>query len=185
MLALLKKNRALKQTARLLYGSIVTTARRRIIYADWGMPDTLQGRFEVIVLHLVLAQHRLAAEGGGGARLARALSEAFVTDMDDCMREMTFGDLAVPREIKGVAAALFDRWKAYGALLSGEQGALGTALGDRLAYLGSPDLDVPRLADYMCRTYQAIAAQPGADILAGRVAWPTPLKTPPSQEPPP
>jgi len=184
MLALLKKNRALKQTARLLYGSIVTAARRRIIYADWGMPDTLQGRFEAIVLHVVIAQHRLAAEGGGGARLARALSEAFVADMDDCMREMTFGDLAVPREIKGVAAALFDRWHAYAALLGRGQGALGTALAERLAYLGSPDLDVARLADYMCRTYQAIAAQPGADILAGRFAWPTP-KTPPSQEPPP
>ena len=185
MLALLKKNRARKQTARLLYGSIVTAARGRIFYADWGMPDTLQGRFEVIVAHLVLAQHRLAAEGVDGARLARALSEAFVTDMDDCMREMTFGDLAVPREIKGVAAALFDRWHAYGALLGREQDALGAALAERLAYLRSSHIDVARLADYLCRTYQAIAAQPGADILAGRFAWPTPLKTPASQEPPP
>src|SRR5580700_5815906 len=104
MLALLKKNRALRQTARLLYGSIVTAARQRIFYACWGIPDTLQGRFEVLLVHIVLAQCRLAAESERGLRLARALSEAFVMDMDDCMRELTFGDLGVPREVGSAAA---------------------------------------------------------------------------------
>ena len=77
------------------------------------IPDTPQGRFEMVVLHVVLVVRRLTREGPAGARLARALNEAFIADMDDNMREMTFGDLRVPREIKQVTAALLDRHKAY------------------------------------------------------------------------
>jgi cytochrome b pre-mRNA-processing protein 3 len=183
MLSLLRKNRALKQTARFLYGSIVTAARQRVIYAEWGAPDTLQGRFEVVLMHVVLAQDRLAAEGEGGVRLARALSEAFVSDLDACMREMTFGDLSVPREIRGATAALYDRWRAYRPLL-GQERALGPVLADRLAYLGGAQVDVARLAAYLYRAHRVIGAQPREEVLAGRFAWPNPWEQPSSQEPP-
>ena len=185
MLAWLKKIRARRQTARLLYGSIVTAARRHTFYADWGAPDTLQGRFELILVHLVLAQRRLMLEGPGGARLARALSEVFVVDMDDQMREMTFGDLRVPREITGATAALFDRWRAYdGALATGEGRPLAEALAGQLAYL-DPEarIDTRNLAGYMRRAAEAILAQPSAGILAGEFAWPSPQAPAVSEEP--
>jgi cytochrome b pre-mRNA-processing protein 3 len=173
MLAWLKKIRARRQTARLLYGSIVTAARTRTFYADWGVPDTLQGRLEMILLHLVLAQRRLMLEGTGGANLARALSEAFVVDMDDQMREMTFGDLRVPREITGAMAALFDRWQAYdGALAGGDERPLSEVLAAQLAYLEAR-IDTRRLARYMSRAADALLAQPSARILAGDIAWPS------------
>ena len=82
-------------------------------------PTQLQGRFEMIVLHLALVL--APAQPGGRERAGAwrgALSEAFMVDMDDNMREMTFGDLAVPREIKRAAAALFDRHAAYLAALA-------------------------------------------------------------------
>jgi hypothetical protein len=74
----------------------VTAARAHNFYAQWGVPDTVQGRFEMIALHVALALRRLDKEGAAGRRLGLALTEAFVVDMDDTMREMTFGDLAVP-----------------------------------------------------------------------------------------
>jgi cytochrome b pre-mRNA-processing protein 3 len=175
MLAWLKKNRARRQRARFLYGSIVTAARHPIFYACWGAPDTVQGRFELIVLHMVLVQQRLLREGDDGGRLARALSEAFVTDMDDQMREMTFGDLRVPREIRGAAIALFDRWRSYGAALSGrDEGALKEALAASFGYLDPGGrLAVAPLAAYMFRAAAALAAQPSEQLLAGDLAWPS------------
>ena len=97
MLAWLKQLGNRRQTARSLYGSIVTQARSPAFYARWGVPDTAEGRFEMIALHLVLVLRRLAEEGAAGHRLARALTEVFAVDIDDSLREMTIGDLAVPR----------------------------------------------------------------------------------------
>ena len=138
MLGWLRERRNRLATARELYGSIVTQARMPRFYAGWGVPDTTQGRFEMIVLHVVLVLDRLEAEGAEGKRLGRALAETFVVDMDDAMREMTFGDLAVPREIKKAAAALYDRHKAYRrGREAGGAPALRAALVAQLGYLGA------------------------------------------------
>ena len=174
MLAWLKTRSNRRQTARSLYGSIVTRAREPVLYAAWGVPDTVQGRFEMIVLHLVLVLRRLAAEGRARERLARALTEAFMVDLDDTMREMTFGDLAVPREAKRAAAALFDRHRAYlAALDTGRDLTLAQAIGAQLAYLGAgDDLNALAVAAYMRTCASALDAEPAALILAGQVAWP-------------
>jgi len=163
-----------RQTARSLYGSIVTRAREPAFYAAWRVPDTVQGRFEMIALHLVLVLRRLAVEGRMGERLARALTETFMVDLDDAMREMTFGDLAVPREVKRAAAALFDRHRAYlAALGAAHDMTLAQTIGDQLAYLGAgEDLEAQAIAAYVRQCASALDAEPAAPILAGQVAWP-------------
>jgi cytochrome b pre-mRNA-processing protein 3 len=178
MLAWLKSRRHLRQTARTFYGSIVAQARAAALYADWGVPDTVQGRFEMVVLHLVLALRRLAAaEGVADTPLARALTEAFVVDMDDTMREMTFGDLAVPREVKRATAALYDRHRAYlAALASPHDMSLAEAIASQMAYLDAAGrLDTPALGAYTRRAAAALDGQPSAEVLAGRLAWPHPI----------
>src|SRR5215470_15175124 len=100
MLAWLKQLGNRRQTARSLYGSIVTQARSPVFYARWGVPDTVEGRFEMISLHLALTLRRLAEEGEAGHRLARELTEVFAVDVDDTLREMTIGDMTVPRQVK-------------------------------------------------------------------------------------
>lgn len=174
MLAWLKTFGDRRQTARSIYGSIVTRAREPVFYADWGVPDTLQGRFEMIALHLVLVLRRLAAEGRAGERLARALTETCMVDLDDAMREMTFGDLAVPREVKRAAAALFDRHTAYlAALGKPDDIRLAEAIAAQLAYLGAgSDLDARALAVYVRRVASVLDGEPAALILAGQLAWP-------------
>ena len=72
----------------------------------------------MIALHLVLVLDRLAGAGEPGRRLGEALTEAFVADLDDTLREMTVGDLAVPRHVKRAVAALHERYAAYRAALA-------------------------------------------------------------------
>jgi cytochrome b pre-mRNA-processing protein 3 len=176
MLAWLKTIGDRRLNARSLYGSIVTRAREPMFYADWGVPDTMQARFEMIALHLVLLLRRLAAEGRPGERLGRALTEAFMVDLDDAMREMTFGDLAVPREVKRAAAALFDRHRAYlAALAAPHEGALAEAIKAQLAYADpGASLNAHALAEYVRRAAGALDGQPAALILAGQIVWPQP-----------
>jgi cytochrome b pre-mRNA-processing protein 3 len=92
------------------------------------------------------------------------------------MRELTFGDLAVPREIKRAAAALFDRHAAYLAALAGTPDmSLNDAVATQLSYLDrGGGLNSRRLADYVERCARGLDAQSTAQILAGRIAWPDP-----------
>ena len=93
------------RTIHALYGTIVAQARSATFYADYGVPDTVEGRFDLIVLHLVLLLHRLG--GRGGSRDAawpscsdRSLFDAFCRDLDANLREMGVGDLAVPKRMR-------------------------------------------------------------------------------------
>lgn len=162
------------QKARFLYGSIVTQARMRDFYAHWGVPDTAEGRFEMIILHLVMVLHRLRREGEGGQRLARALTEVFAIDLDDNLREMTVGDLAVPRHVKRAVGALHERHVSYGAALAAaDDGPLTTVLQARLEAVGARgDLDAGRICTYMRRVSHRLDLLAGTEVLAGRIAWP-------------
>ena len=176
MLTWLNSGRGRRQVARSLYGSSVTAARAHNFYAQWGVPDTVQGRFEMVALHVALVLRRLDQEGAAGRRLGLALTEAFVVDMDDTMREMTFSDLRVPREIKQVTAALLDRHKAYSkALAEPQAGKLQEAIAAQLHYLGdSGQFDIVGLADYMRRAASALDPVSGARLLDGHLDWPQP-----------
>lgn len=174
MLANLRKRYDRRHVARCIYGSSVTQARSPMLYETWGVPDSLQGRFEMIVLHVTVVLRRLGAEGEAGRALGQALTEAFVVDMDDNMRELTFSDLRVPKEIKRATAALFDRHTAYLAALSPPHGtSLADALTVQLAYLELGDrLQAQYLAEYVTACTEALDQTAAAEIFAGRLGWP-------------
>jgi cytochrome b pre-mRNA-processing protein 3 len=176
MLAWLSRRSHRRRNARELYGSIVTQARVPTFYTAWGVPDTVEGRFEMLVVHVAVVLDRLSQEGREGATLARAVSEALIADMDANMREMTFGDLAVPKEIKRAAAALFDRHGAYrGPLAARQRALLLRALEAQLAYLvPAGGLDAGQIAHYMLEAADGLGGQPGSALLAGRLGWPVP-----------
>ncbi len=113
-----------------LYGMIVAQARSAVFYTGYGVPDTVQGRFDLIVLHLVLLLSRLGRENKVGPKLAcspepsparsfgQRLFDVFCRDLEDNLREMGVGDLAVPREMRRLGEALYGRQAAYGAALA-------------------------------------------------------------------
>jgi cytochrome b pre-mRNA-processing protein 3 len=174
------------RTAGEIYGSIVASARQKTFYAAWGIPDTREGRFEMLALHMALVMRRLGRAEPSGATLSRALAEAFITDMDDNMREIGIGDLAVPRKIKKAGAALFDRHRDYGAALEvRDTGALTAALTTALPVNDTMPpsgklLDSSALCAYTERLWGALQVVSDADCLAGRL----PLPFPPDNSPP-
>lgn len=122
----------------------------------------------MVALHLALMLRRLAREGEPGRRLGQALVEAFVVDMDDILREMTIGDLAVPREVKRAVAAIHDRHRDYDAALAAGDAALATELQARLG----ADIDSGKLGAYVREADAALARLGAADLRGGRIDWP-------------
>src|SRR5262245_60972723 len=95
-----------------LYGTIVAQARLPEFYVAYGVPDTVEGRFELLVVHQALTARRLAREPATAA-LGPALFERFCRDLDHNLREMGVGDLTVPKKMQGFAEAFFGRARAY------------------------------------------------------------------------
>src|SRR5215467_3304390 len=107
-------------TIETIYGMIVTQAREPLFYRELGVPDTVDGRFDLILLHLWIVLSRLrAAEAGKepGQGLSQALFDRFCEDMDDNLREMGVGDLAVPKRMQAFGEAFYGRSRAYDAAL--------------------------------------------------------------------
>jgi cytochrome b pre-mRNA-processing protein 3 len=98
------------------YGAIVAQARLPAFYAQFGVPDTVQGRFDLIVLHMVLLLRRLAKTTAGPS-LGQRLFDHFCGDLDDNLREMGIGDLAVPKHMRRFGEAFYGRQAAYLAAL--------------------------------------------------------------------
>jgi len=169
--------------AQQLYGAVVAQARQPEFYVRHGVPDTPEGRYELIVLHLALVMERLQHAGEPGRARTQALAETFVADMDDQLREMGVGDLSVPRKVKKAAAGLYERAKAYrDALEQGEgetlEGLIATAIWSLEA--GSLEAGPPQaqhaaaLARYMRLAAAALAADGWTDVLGDLPRFPEP-----------
>jgi cytochrome b pre-mRNA-processing protein 3 len=98
-----------------LYGSAVAAARDPYLYATLGVPDTLDGRFDAIVLHVYLMVRRLDLEADPGPGLAQAVFDAMFLDMDINLREMGVGDLSVGKRNSAMWEAFHGRSAAYAA----------------------------------------------------------------------
>lgn len=162
-----------------LYGAVVTQARNPLFYSGLGIPDTLAGRYEMIVIVLFQVLDRLKGEGAEVDEVARVALESLFTDVDDQMREIGIGDLSVPRKVKRAAAGFSERALAYRAALeAADEAALALALArfiDRAGAEPAPgdiDFRLP-LARFMSAQRRAFAAAPLDDVLAGR-AFSTP-----------
>ena len=126
ILSLFRRPDAAKFNA--LYGVIVAQARLPVFYAGFGVPDTVEGRFDMVVLHLMLVLRRLR-QNSRCRGLAQGLFDAFWRDMDHNLREMGVGDLSVPKEMKRLAEAFYGRQRAYEEALSAtDPTLLGAAL---------------------------------------------------------
>ncbi len=116
-----------REAARRLYAAAVAQARRPEFYAGLGVPDSLDGRFELVALHIFLVLRRLKSHGDAGAT-GQELVDLFVADMDASLREMGAGDLGVGRRVKAMVQALYGRIAAYEAGLAGPHEGLEAAL---------------------------------------------------------
>lgn len=158
-----------------LYGAIVAQARHPALYAELAVPDTVDGRFDMIVLHAVLVFRRLRGEPPAIAERSQALFDLFMADMDRSLREMGVGDLTVPKRIKKMAEAFYGRLDVYvGALDAGDAAGLAAAIARNVFPDGAP-AGVGRLAAYALAAADRLAATAAADVVDGRIAFPDPV----------
>lgn len=155
-----------------LYGMIVAQARQPVFYADFGVPDTIQGRFDLIVLHLVLLLRRLDRSGEQGRLFGQRLFDAFCRDLDGNLREMGIGDLAVPKHMQRFGEAFYGRQSAYlAALDSPDAGDFENALARNILEGGE---GAARLARYARAAIGELDAQNVDALMRGEIAFPSP-----------
>ncbi|MCY4480248.1 MAG: ubiquinol-cytochrome C chaperone family protein [Rhodospirillales bacterium] len=109
----LKRRKRRREAARRLYTAAVRQARDPILYTEGGVADTLDGRFDLIVLHVVTLMRRLRQCEEAGRQMSQALFDVMFDDMDQSLREMGVGDLRVGKRVKQMARAFYGRAKAY------------------------------------------------------------------------
>jgi cytochrome b pre-mRNA-processing protein 3 len=155
---------------------IVAQARAAPFYRNYGVPDTVNGRFEMIVLHAVLLLRRLESEPAPLRRLGQGLFEQFCQDMDGSLREMGVGDLAVPRKMHKIGEAFYGRQAAYAAALAAPDLApLAAALARNV--FGAPtgsELGAARLAGYARAAADQLATQDGEALGRAELRFPDP-----------
>jgi cytochrome b pre-mRNA-processing protein 3 len=168
------RSRALeRRKAGQLYGAVVAQAREPVFYRALGVADRPEGRYEMIVLHLFLLLERLRADAPAANARAREVIEAFVADMDDCMRESGVGDLTVPKKVKRAAAGLYERASAYrAALAEPDPAALAASLAEHALQAAGSRPAAVALAAYVRQAATELARQSAADLLAGQVSFP-------------
>jgi cytochrome b pre-mRNA-processing protein 3 len=145
-----------------------------VFFTDYAVPDTIDGRFELICLHAFLYLHRLKPERPQSSRFCQELFDTMFADMDRSLREMGKSDLGVGKEIKRMAQGFYGRIRAYEEGLAGTDSALTAALARNLfgTAAGMPPLQA--MAAYVRRAAAELGAQPAAELLAGQVAFPAP-----------
>jgi cytochrome b pre-mRNA-processing protein 3 len=159
---------------------IVAQARLPCFYRDYAVADTVNGRFDLIVLHLALVLDRLAQDSALRSR-GQGLFDRFCQDMDHNLREMGVGDLKVPKEMQRLGEAFYGRAQAYRAALALADG--GQALVEAVArniYGGTPSslAAATRLAAYIRVADRDLKVQDPASLAAGEVRFPDPAAIP-------
>lgn len=154
-----------------LRGEIVAAARDPVLFAEYGIEDSLEGRFEVLTLHAALVLRRLNRMAPPAPAMAQELIDAVFTSFDHALREKGIGDMGVPKRMRTMAEAFLGRAAAYDLALSGGGPGLNDALA-RNVYEGrsSPE----RLARYVKAASQALDNAPEEAFIKGPVPFPAP-----------
>ena len=160
------------KAAMLAYHRVVEQARQPIFFAEYGVPDTVDGRFELICLHAFLYLHRLKRERPLAAPLAQRFFDTMFADFDRSLREMGTGDLSVGRHIKRMAQGFYGRIQAYDAGLAGDDTELGGALLRNLYGTAPPaEAALETMAAYLRREDAGLRDADATELLAGRVGF--------------
>jgi cytochrome b pre-mRNA-processing protein 3 len=169
--------RAPKQnTIDALYGAIVAQARLPVFFRGYGVPDTVAGRLEMILIHALLFSRRTRNGEGAMRRLGQGLFDRFCDDMDANLREMGIGDLAVPKHMQRIGEAFYGRGAAYDAGLDADDDAgLAQSLMRNVFAEGEQQPEPAlRLAAYMKAADAQLAREDDTNLSQGRMSFPDP-----------
>lgn len=167
-----RKKRQDRKIADSLYNRIVEASRQPVFFARLGVPDTLDGRFEMLSLHMFIALDRLVESGASETALARTVMESFVRDMDAALRDMGVSDIRVPKRMKTLYGSFGGRIAGYRLAASDGGEALHAALARNIFSDGGDPDNVVGLADYTLAALGLAGRFTIDDLRAGRIEFP-------------
>lgn len=133
-----------------IYRIIVEQARQPRFYTDYGVPDSVDGRFEMVTLHAFLVLRRLKGASESSSDAAQALFDLMFEDMDVSLREMGAGDMGVGKRVKAMVQAFYGRIASYEAGLAGAEGELEDAVSRNVYATVEPnESSVAEMAQYL------------------------------------
>jgi len=171
MLSRLFKTRPAKAAGEALYAAAARQARSPRFYAEMGVPDTREGRFELYSLHVLLLLERLKGQGPQADETAQILMETYIRGLDDAFRELGVGDTAVAKRVKALVEAFYGRAKALQEAFAALPSTLEvTTVIARTVFEGGAG-DAEALARYLVAVRDRLSRQPLETFLAGQVVW--------------
>ena len=157
--------------------AVLQAAREPYFFTELGVPDTFDGRYELVALHLHLLLLRLRVEGEGAERFSQGVFDFITGHFDEALREIGVGDMSVGKRAKTMTAALYGRLSAYDeGLAANEPAVLQAALARNLfGTVEEPDpAHLAAMASFMQRAVVHLQAQPLAELAGATDLFPSP-----------
>ena len=157
-----------------VYSAIVAQSRQPRFYADWQVPDTVTGRFDMISLHMALLFRRLRAETGTNKNFSQAVFDLFFKDMDRSLREMGVGDLGVPKRIQKMGNVFFGLLAALSEAMDAKDLSAVENVLSRNVFADGHGTQVRAMAEYLLRQDALVATQSTDTITGGTIEFESP-----------
>ncbi|MGV8855705.1 MAG: ubiquinol-cytochrome C chaperone family protein [Devosia sp.] len=174
MIRNLFRNNAATEPVYAVYSAIVAQSRQTRFYADWQVPDTVTGRFDMISLHMALLFRRLRSETGGKKNFSQAVFDLFFQDMDRSLREMGVGDLGVPKRIQKMGNVFFGLLAALSEAMDRNDFAGVEQVLSRNVFADGQGTQVTAMAEYLLRQDALVATQSVDAITGGTIEFESP-----------
>lgn len=170
------RNKARDAQIARLYDQILAQSRDPALFLQGGVPDTVEGRTDMMLLHLFLLMHRLHDEQSEVVDIAQGVCDRFFAELDRAMREMGVGDLTVPKKMRKIADIYTGCSSSYGnALKQPDDAELAEAI---LRNVFGRDEDrrpqARALAFYVRHASKALADASLASLAGGSLPFPSP-----------
>jgi len=173
LLSFFRRENPAETAAIALYHSIVAQARSALFYSELGVPDSLNGRFDLIVIHAMLVMRRLRAEPQSEDDVTQALFDYMFKDMDRSLREVGVGDMSIGKHIKKMAKAFYGRAEEYENGMEQGDLPLAEALKRNLYRTSTPSTaQVAALGAYLLEADKALAGAASDAVMSGHLPWP-------------
>ncbi|KKB10263.1 hypothetical protein VE26_04415 [Devosia chinhatensis] len=170
ILSLFRKNSA-TEPVYAVYNSIVAQSRQPVFYAQWMVPDTVTGRFDMISLNMALLFRRLRHGTPEAKAFSQAVFDLFFKDMDRSLREMGAGDLGVPKKIQKMGNIFFGLLAALNEAMDRNDPEALAGVIARNVFDGEDGPHVRALAAYVTAQDAALAAQSADQIIRGNMSF--------------
>jgi len=168
-----------EETALLLYNSIVAQARRPYFYRELKVSDTVEGRYDMIIIHAFLLFYRLKDESENAKNLGQTVFDTMFRDIDQSLREMGVGDMGVGPRIKKMASSFYGRISAYDKALEEEDNEeLEQAVARNVFTKSDPDdLVLKQFGTYIRANVGHLKVMEMTGILSGKISYMNPEDT--------